>query len=70
MERVTFNEDRCKGCELCVSFCPPKIIFMAERINQLGYRPATVEEQDKCISCAICARVCPDVVIKVYKEEK
>jgi 2-oxoglutarate ferredoxin oxidoreductase subunit delta len=67
MAQVKFNEERCKGCELCVSVCPKKIIHMADRFNSKGYRPAEVTEQDKCIGCAFCARICPDVVIEVYK---
>jgi 2-oxoglutarate ferredoxin oxidoreductase subunit delta len=67
MAKVIFNEDRCKGCELCVNVCPKNLIRMAERFNANGYRPAEVVEQEKCIGCAFCARMCPDVVIEVYK---
>jgi 2-oxoglutarate ferredoxin oxidoreductase subunit delta len=68
MAKATFDENRCKGCELCVSVCPKKIVVMAEdRINEKGYHPATVEDMDKCIGCAFCAMMCPDVVIKVEK---
>ncbi len=66
-KRVVFDEERCKGCELCVTFCPKNIIYLADRLNRQGYRPATVTEQEKCISCAICARMCPDCAIEVYK---
>lgn len=65
---VTFNEDICKGCGLCTSVCPVKIIELAKiRINKKGYHPAGVEEMDKCIGCANCAMVCPDLVITVEK---
>ena len=67
MAKVTFNEEKCKGCELCVSVCPKKIIALAERINSSGYRPAEVKEMDKCIGSAFFATICPDVVIKVEK---
>jgi 2-oxoglutarate ferredoxin oxidoreductase subunit delta len=68
MVKATFDENRCKGCELCVSVCPKKIVVMAEdRINEKGYHPATVEDMDKCIGCAFCAMMCPDVVIEVEK---
>lgn len=70
MPQVTFQEDRCKGCELCTSVCPKEIVVMAKHINSMGFHPATVVEQDKCIGCAFCARMCPDVVIEVEKEEK
>lgn len=70
MPRVTFREDRCKGCELCKTFCPKGIIEMAGHINAMGFHPATVVDMEKCTGCAICAIMCPDMVIEVEKEEK
>lgn len=70
MARVTFREDRCKGCELCVTVCPKKIVKMdMHRLNAKGYSPAGVSEEDmeKCIGCAMCAKMCPDCVITVEK---
>jgi 2-oxoglutarate ferredoxin oxidoreductase subunit delta len=67
MAKVIFNVERCKGCELCMSVCPKKIIRMADRYNSQGFSPAEVVDQDQCIGCAFCARMCPDVVIEVYK---
>jgi len=66
--KVTFDENRCKGCELCTTVCPTKIVIMdKDKINIKGYHPATVKEMDKCIACGSCARICPDVVIRVEK---
>jgi len=66
--RVSFDEDRCKGCELCTTVCPVKIVILdTEKINVKGYHPATVKEMEKCIGCGSCAKICPDVVIKVEK---
>lgn len=65
--RVEFNEDRCKGCELCTTVCPVKIIKLADHINRMGYHPATITDADKCTGCSLCARMCPDAVITVYK---
>ncbi|MBS3984211.1 MAG: 4Fe-4S binding protein [Selenomonadales bacterium] len=67
MAKVTFNEERCKGCELCTAVCPVKIVVMADRINRRGFRPAMVIEMHKCIACAACARICPDAVIEVER---
>ena len=68
MAKVWFNEDRCKGCGLCVSVCPKKIVVMSpDRLNKKGFHPATVEEMDKCIGCAACATMCPDTVIEVER---
>lgn len=66
--RVIFNESKCKGCELCTTTCPVKIVVMDKsRINVKGYYPATVKEMDKCTGCASCARICPDCVITVER---
>jgi 2-oxoglutarate ferredoxin oxidoreductase subunit delta len=68
MAKVIFDENRCKGCELCTTVCPSKIVVMdKDRINTKGYHPATVKEMDKCTGCASCARICPDVVIRVER---
>ncbi|MCX7715396.1 MAG: 4Fe-4S dicluster domain-containing protein [Clostridia bacterium] len=68
MPKVNFDSERCKGCELCISVCPKKIIKIADdKINSKGYRPAEVLEQDKCIGCRFCATICPDVVITIEK---
>lgn len=67
---VKFDEEKCKGCELCVSVCPTKVIKMDETaINSKGYHPACIEEMDKCIACSSCALICPDAVISVYAED-
>lgn len=69
MNKVTFNEDLCKGCGLCVLACPKKIISLdSEKLNKKGYHPARITDAEKCIACAMCATMCPDVVIKVEKD--
>ncbi|GMQ62871.1 MULTISPECIES: 4Fe-4S dicluster domain-containing protein [Vallitalea] len=68
MAKVTFNEELCKGCGLCTTVCPKKIVVLSkDKINSKGYHPATVTDMDQCIGCAFCATICPDVVIKVEK---
>ena len=37
--KVTFNTDRCKGCELCTTVCPKHIVVIdASVTNHKGYR--------------------------------
>ncbi len=67
MAKVTFNEQRCKGCGLCVSVCPKKIISFADKLNAKGFKPAQVINMDECIGCASCAIICPDCVIEVER---
>ena len=66
---VRFNGDICKGCELCVLYCPKKIVTISSHINNKGYSPATVEDMNSCTGCRACALVCPDGAISIYKEE-
>lgn len=68
MNRVTFFENICKGCGLCIEVCPKKIIKIRhDKINDKGYYPAYCIDQEKCIACAMCATICPDVAIRVEK---
>jgi 2-oxoglutarate ferredoxin oxidoreductase subunit delta len=68
MPEVSFYEPRCKGCGLCVSVCPKKIIKLdTTHVNSQGYYPATVNNMTMCIGCAACAKMCPDSVITVKK---
>ena len=63
---LIFNEDFCKGCELCVHFCPKRILFLdAAQVNAKGYNPVACSDMTACIACAICAKICPDSVITV-----
>ncbi len=66
--KITINEFYCKGCELCISVCPKKVLKLAEdRLNASGYNPAEVVKPDDCIACTSCARMCPEVAITVEK---
>lgn len=69
MNKVTIRDDQCKGCGLCVSVCPKRILKISDhRLNAKGFRPAEVIDIQKCIACAFCATICPDVVIEVEKD--
>ncbi len=65
--RVVIDQDRCKGCELCVEVCPKGIISTADRMNKKGVYPVYSDRPDECIGCKLCVIVCPDVAITIYK---
>jgi 2-oxoglutarate ferredoxin oxidoreductase subunit delta len=65
---VIFAEALCKGCELCVTICPTKILKLdTTRVNLRGYHPAIVYNLMECSGCASCAKICPDSVITVCR---
>ena len=71
MGKIAIDENRCKGCALCVSACPFNLIRISERINSQGYYPAEfVDVEGKCTGCTLCAITCPDVAIVVYRRKK
>ncbi|MHC4551811.1 MAG: 4Fe-4S dicluster domain-containing protein [Planctomycetota bacterium] len=69
MKKLEFDTSRCKGCGLCVLFCPTKSLQMSSDLNEQG-QPYPVCEEAKCTTCGLCFRMCPDGAIEVNKEEK
>lgn len=69
--KVIFRTERCKGCTLCETVCPKKIISMSNKLNELGYYVAEIEDHKKndCIGCGFCFRMCPDSVITILSED-
>jgi len=67
MPKVILHEERCKGCKLCIEFCPRHILEVDKKINAKGFFSIKVTEQEKCTGCASCAVMCPDVAIEIEK---
>ncbi len=57
--KLSVDVNECKGCGLCVDACPPKVIYLSERLNHYGYRTATYAGAG-CTGCGICFLVCPE----------
>ena len=62
--------DTCKGCGLCVSVCPKKVLEISKEVNAKGYFPAYQARPDDCVRCAICCNMCPDVAISITETEE
>ena len=68
MARIIVDEEICKGCEMCVIFCPIKIVALSkEKMNSKGYHPAEQTDESKCTGCRTCAMMCPDIAITVER---
>lgn len=57
------NRDWCKGCGICVHFCPKNVLELDEKEKVHAPRA-----QD-CICCELCELRCPDFAIEVITEE-
>ena len=65
---VVVDNERCKGCNLCVVACPLDVLALTTKeVNKRGNTLAQTVLEDTCIGCASCATVCPDGCISVYK---
>ena len=67
MSKVVIEKDRCKACELCVTFCPQKCLAPGDELNSSGYFAVCFTAPGGCKGCAICADMCPDMAIEVWK---
>ena len=57
------NRDWCKGCGICVAFCPKKVLEMDAKDKAVAVRLAD------CIACKLCELRCPDLAIEVETED-
>ena len=52
----------CKGCGICVHFCPKDVLELNRQGKVFAARP------DDCIACMLCELRCPDLAIQIIKE--
>ncbi|MCD6405929.1 MAG: 4Fe-4S dicluster domain-containing protein [Planctomycetes bacterium] len=69
MPKVVINTKYCKGCGLCVAFCPKGVLAMSASISPRGINPAEVVDEKACIGCLNCTMVCPDAAIEIFEVE-
>ena len=54
----------CKGCGICVAFCPKKTLELDEWEKAVAARP------EDCVCCRLCELRCPDLAIEVTIEQE
>jgi 2-oxoglutarate ferredoxin oxidoreductase subunit delta len=58
-KKVMINREWCKGCRICVEFCPKKVLRVDEE------EKACWENEEACINCGLCELRCPDTAIEM-----
>ncbi|MDR3091941.1 MAG: 4Fe-4S binding protein [Clostridiales bacterium] len=68
MAKIIIDPDRCKGCGLCATACPKKLLcFDDKELNAKGFHPASIPEAEKCVGCGLCVTMCPDMAIRLER---
>jgi 2-oxoglutarate ferredoxin oxidoreductase subunit delta len=58
------KRDWCKGCNICVHFCPKQVLELDEQDKVMAARP------EDCVGCRFCERRCPDMAIEIREDEE
>ncbi len=65
---IVILEDTCKGCALCVEYCPKSCIQIStDKFAPSGALLPEFVNREECSACRICGNMCPDFAIEVYK---
>lgn len=59
---VHIRVERCKGCELCIDYCPIDVLALSTGFNAKGYHFPKVVGAN-CICCQSCFTICPEFAI-------
>lgn len=61
-KKLTVDTKLCKGCSVCVHYCPKKVL-------EVHHGKVQIVNPDECIKCGLCELRCPDYAI-YFEEEK
>lgn len=58
-KKLTINREWCKGCGICVAFCPKGVLVLDEEGKACWAHP------EKCKNCGLCELRCPDIAMEL-----
>ena len=64
LEGHEINREWCKGCGICVHFCPKKVLELDDQDRAVAARP------NDCICCRMCEFRCPELAIMIITREE
>ncbi len=62
---IFVNEANCKGCGICVYFCPREAVKLSEEFNDKGRNVPVPSDMERCSGCRLCELYCPDFAIAI-----
>jgi 2-oxoglutarate ferredoxin oxidoreductase subunit delta len=65
---VEITESFCKGCDICIEFCPTDVFEKSGKLNRKGYYVPVVARVEDCTGCLLCDLLCPEMAIVITDE--
>jgi len=59
---VVINREWCKGCGICVAFCPEEALGLDDNEKACWVHP------ENCRGCGLCELRCPDIAIELVQK--
>lgn len=68
VKAIHIDTKLCKGCKLCIQYCPHGVLEKSEKPNKQGYYPPTPINIKNCKLCRLCEFYCPELAVFVEEE--
>jgi len=66
---IIVDPDLCKGCDICIEFCPRNVYGRSKEANKKGVYLPYIDNGEECTKCHLCELLCPDQAITVEEED-
>jgi len=70
LAKIFIDKRLCKGCGICVEFCPRKVLKMGSDMDERGFHMPEARRAEDCSLCGLCELYCPDFAICAREELK
>lgn len=63
LKEIVINRDWCKGCGVCVHFCPKHVL------EKDAFDKVVAAHPENCSCCRLCEIRCPELANQIITEE-
>ena len=68
MAKIEIDVSKCKGCFLCIKYCPKGCFRVSDSTGPFGVKVVEAVNTEECSLCKNCELICPESCIKVKKK--